>query len=344
VIRALVIDDEALVRAGLRLILESAGDITVVGEADDGDGAVEAVRRCRPDCVLMYILMPELDGIAATVVRRLDDPPPVVILTFDLDDYVFRALQAGADGFLLKDTPPLELMQAVRSGVGESMLSLGGATADRPLRQRRAARPRGGAGPAGRPSPRELEVCIEVGRGRSNAEIGASLFMSEATVKAHVSRLLVKLGVATGYRWRSSPTMRPGPLMGLGRPEPEQPRSARTMRRGLYRINDEAVARATQLIDAHQYVLDSDWGDAQPNAEDENRCKSQLVERDAPPAPRPDRGRQRRDQAAQYVVYGDLRRVHRSGLIACVSPGLGVAARRSSWPPDLLQHLDKVSA
>ena len=125
-IRALVIDDEALVRAGLRMILESAGDITVVGEADDGDGAVEAVRRCRPDVVLMDIRMPRLDGLAATVaVRQLEHPPPVVILTtFDLDDYVFRALQAGADGFLLKDTPPLELVQAVRIvASGESMLS-----------------------------------------------------------------------------------------------------------------------------------------------------------------------------------------------------------------------------
>jgi DNA-binding NarL/FixJ family response regulator len=201
VIRALVVDDEALVRAGLRMILESAGDITVVGEADDGDGAVEAVRRCRPDVVLMDIRMPRLDGLAATVaVRGLDDPPPVVILTtFDLDDYVFRALQAGADGFLLKDTPPLELVQAVRVvASGESMLSPSVtrrliahfANDGRPAREEEARARLADL------SPRELEVCIEVGRGRSNAEIGASLFMSEATVKAHVSRLLVKLGVA----------------------------------------------------------------------------------------------------------------------------------------------------
>jgi DNA-binding NarL/FixJ family response regulator len=202
VIRALVIDDEALVRAGLRMILESAGDITVVGEADDGDAAVEAVRRSRPDVVLMDIRMPRLDGLAATIaIRQLDDPPPVVILTtFDLDDYVFRALQAGADGFLLKDTPPLELVQAVRVvASGESMLSPSVtrrliahfASDGRPAREEEAARAR-----LTDLTPRELEVCIEVGRGRSNAEIGASLFMSEATVKAHVSRLLVKLGLA----------------------------------------------------------------------------------------------------------------------------------------------------
>ncbi len=183
------------------MILESAGDISVVGEADDGDAAVEAVRRCRPDVVLMDIRMPRLDGLAATIaVRQLDDPPPVVILTtFDLDDYVFRALQAGADGFLLKDTPPLDLIQAVRVvASGESMLSPSVtrrliahfANDGRPAREEEARARLADL------SPRELEVCIEVGRGRSNAEIGASLFMSEATVKAHVSRLLVKLGFA----------------------------------------------------------------------------------------------------------------------------------------------------
>jgi DNA-binding NarL/FixJ family response regulator len=199
VIRVLIIDDEALVRAGLRMILESAGDITVVGEADDGAEAIESVARCQPDVVLMDIRMPRLDGLAATAaLRALGDKPPVVMLTtFDLDDYVFRALQAGADGFLLKDTPPLELINAVRVVAdGESMLSPSvtrrlithfSATAQTAPR-REQARDR-----LGDLSPREFDVLAEVGRGKSNAEIGTALFMSEATVKAHVSHLLTKL-------------------------------------------------------------------------------------------------------------------------------------------------------
>jgi DNA-binding NarL/FixJ family response regulator len=194
----LIIDDEALVRAGLRMILDSAADIDVVAEADDGADAVEAIRRCHPDVVLMDIRMPRLDGLAATIaIRELDDAPPVVILTtFDLDDYVFRALQAGAAGFLLKDTPPLELVQAVRVvATGESMLSPSVtrrliahfATDSRTARQQQARDRLTDL------SPRELEVFAHVGRGLSNADIGTALFMSEATVKAHVSRLLVKL-------------------------------------------------------------------------------------------------------------------------------------------------------
>ena len=197
-IRVLIIDDEALVRAGLRMILESADDITVVGEADDGAEAVDAIKRSQPDVVLMDIRMPRLDGLAATVaIRALDTKPPVMILTtFDLDDYVFRALQAGADGFLLKDTPPLELINAVRVlASGESMLS--------PSVTRRlithfnahSAAPRRDHARQSLSdlSPREHEVLAEVGRGLSNAEIGIALFMSEATVKAHVSHLLTKL-------------------------------------------------------------------------------------------------------------------------------------------------------
>jgi DNA-binding NarL/FixJ family response regulator len=201
VTRVLIVDDEALVRAGLRMILESAADIEVVGEASDGADAVEAVQRCQPDVVLMDIRMPRLDGLAATVaVRRLDSAPAVVILTtFDLDDHVFRALQAGAAGFLLKDTPPLELVNAVRVvAAGESMLSpsvtrrlIAHFADDSGPGKRRAARAR-----LGELTRRELEVLAEVGRGASNAEIGTTLFMSEATVKAHVSRLLVKLDQA----------------------------------------------------------------------------------------------------------------------------------------------------
>jgi len=201
VTRVLIIDDEALVRAGLRMILESADDIDVVGEAEDGADAVEAVRRCKPDVVLMDIRMPRLDGLAATVaIRAIDDAPPVVILTtFDLDDFVFRALQAGAAGFLLKDTPPRELIQAVRVVAnGDSMLSPS-------VTRRLIAHFAADQGPAragkdlarfSELTEREHEVMLEVGRGLSNADIGTTLFMSEATVKAHVSRLLVKLGVS----------------------------------------------------------------------------------------------------------------------------------------------------
>lgn len=197
-IRVLIIDDEALVRAGLRMILESADDITVVGEADDGADAVDAVHRCRPDVVLMDIRMPRLDGLAATTaVSAIDVAPAVVVLTtFDLDDYVFRALQAGAAGFLLKDTPPLDLVNAVRVvASGESMLS---PSVTRRLIAHFAADARPAKEQVARErlsvlTPREVEVLVEVGRGHSNADIGAALFMSEATVKAHVSRLLVKL-------------------------------------------------------------------------------------------------------------------------------------------------------
>ena len=199
--RVLIVDDEALVRAGMRMILESADDLAVVGEADDGAGAVEAVRRCRPDVVLMDVRMPRLDGIAATAaVRALDPAPSVIVLTtFDLDDHVFGALQAGAAGFLLKDTPPRELVQAVRVvASGASMLS---PTVTRRLISHFTA----GARPDRREAAldrltglteRETEVLAEVGRGLSNAEIGAALYMSEATVKAHVSRLLVKVAAA----------------------------------------------------------------------------------------------------------------------------------------------------
>jgi len=201
VTRVLIVDDEALVRAGLRMILESADDLDVVGEAEDGADAAEAVRRCRPDVVLMDVRMPRLDGIAATAaIRGLDAPPSVIVLTtFDLDDHVFGALQAGAAGFLLKDTPPRELVQALRVvASGASMLSptvtrrlISHFTAGDQPDRRHAARER----LAGL-TDRESEVLAEVGRGLSNAEIGATLFMSEATVKAHVSRLLVKVAAA----------------------------------------------------------------------------------------------------------------------------------------------------
>ncbi|SDO58555.1 DNA-binding response regulator, NarL/FixJ family, contains REC and HTH domains [Nakamurella panacisegetis] len=200
-IRVLVVDDDALVRAGLTMILSSADDLEIVGEAADGAEVPAAVARYRPDVVLMDIRMPTVDGLEATQrLRATANAPKVVVLTtFDLDDFVFRALQAGAAGFLLKDTPPRELIQAIRVvAAGEAMLSptvtrtlIGHFAADRRDDRRSVARQR----IAGL-TPRELEALTAVGRGLSNAEIGRELFLSEATVKTHVSRLLLKLGVA----------------------------------------------------------------------------------------------------------------------------------------------------
>ncbi len=197
-VRVLLVDDDPLVRAGLSMILSSADDLAVVGEAADGADAVEAVRRHRPDVVLMDVRMPRVDGLTATrTVTSLPDPPKVVVLTtFGLDEYVFRALEAGASGFLLKDTPPRELVSAVRVvAAGEAMLSPAVtrtlishyATTGADTRQEVALSRLGGL------TPREHEVLVAVGRGLSNADIARELYMSEATVKTHVSRLLLKL-------------------------------------------------------------------------------------------------------------------------------------------------------
>ena len=200
-VRVLLVDDDALVRAGLRMILSSAPDLELVGEADDGARAVAAVREHRPDVVLMDIRMPEMDGIAATAaLRRLDTPPQVILLTtYQADDQVLSALRAGASGFLLKHTPPAEIVNAIRLvAAGEAMLSpsvtrtllshVGNAQA---AERRHAATQR-----LATLTDREREVAISVGSGASNAEVAASLSMSEATVKAHVSRLFTKLDVA----------------------------------------------------------------------------------------------------------------------------------------------------
>ena len=201
-IRVLLVDDDALVRAGLRMILSSAQDLELVGEVDDGVRAVAAVREHRPDVVLMDIRMPEMDGIAATAaLRGLEAPPQVIVLTtFQADEQVMSALRAGAAGFLLKDTPPAEIVNAVRLvASGEAMLSpsvtrtllshFGDAQASERRRyaaQRLAALP-----------DRERQVAVAVGSGAPNAEVAVSLFMSEATVKAHVSRLFTKLDVTS---------------------------------------------------------------------------------------------------------------------------------------------------
>ena len=199
-VRVLLVDDDALVRAGLRMILSSAEDLELVGEADDGARAVAAVREHRPDVVLMDIRMPEMDGITATAaLQRLDAPPHVIVLTtFQADEQVLSALRVGASGFLLKDTPPAEILNAVRLvAAGDAMLSpsvtrtlLSHFGDTEATERRRAAAQR-----LATLTDREREVALAVGSGASNAEVAASLFMSEATVKAHVSRLFTKLDV-----------------------------------------------------------------------------------------------------------------------------------------------------
>ena len=200
-VRLLLVDDDALVRAGLRAVLASAPDLQVVEEAADGIEAVDAVLRCRPDVVLMDVRMPRMDGLAATraLTARPGAPRVLVLTTFDLDEHVFGALQAGASGFLLKDTPPRELVQAVRVvAAGEAMLS---PAATRRLITRYTASDADARGQEAREriavlTDREREVLLAVGRGLSNAQIGQQLFLSEATVKSHVSRVLMKLGAA----------------------------------------------------------------------------------------------------------------------------------------------------
>jgi DNA-binding NarL/FixJ family response regulator len=197
VIRVAVVDDQALVRGGFSVLLRTAGDIEVVGEAGDGAEAVELVRREHPDVVLMDIRMPDVDGVEATRRITADDhlaSTKVLIVTmFDLDEYVFDALRAGASGFVLKDTPPDDLIAAVRVvAAGESLLA---PSITRRLVEEFVRRP---ATKAADPAlagltPREAEVLAAVAKGQSNAEIAASLFMSHATAKTHVSRLLTKL-------------------------------------------------------------------------------------------------------------------------------------------------------
>ena len=199
-ISVLLVDDEALVRAGLRMILETDDDLRVVGEAEDGHAAIDAVLRHRPDVVLMDVRMPRLDGLAATAALRAREhrPAVVVLTTFDTDDAVFRALEAGATGFLLKDTPPTELLRAVRlAAAGDAMLSpavtrrlIDRFTAEDRTRHRRAALER-----LDQLTEREREVLIEIGRGHSNAEIATRLYLSEATVKSHITHLFDKLAV-----------------------------------------------------------------------------------------------------------------------------------------------------
>ncbi|MGW4499863.1 response regulator [Micromonospora sp. NPDC004336] len=199
-IRTLIVDDEWMVRAMLRTILEAAPDVTVTGEASDGVEAVAAARTLRPDVVLMDIRMPRGDGLTATErMARLTPPPHVVVLTtFDLDEYVHTALLHGAVGFLLKDASAADMLGAVRSAArGDAMIS--------PRVTRRLLRTLTGPAPQRRGdalrrlavlTDKEREVLVAVGGGLSNSEIAATLYMSEATAKTHVSRILAKLGLA----------------------------------------------------------------------------------------------------------------------------------------------------
>ncbi len=197
-IRILIVDDDPLVRAGLTMIIATSPDLTVVGEAADGTEVAAAVDTCAPDVVLMDIRMPKLDGLAATeLLRARPDPPEVIVLTtFHADAYVLRALRAGASGFLLKDTRPAEMLRAIsRVADGEPILSpavtrqliahVGQTDVDTRRQQAQTL--------LGRLSAREREVAVAIGRGWSNVEIGRELFMSVATVKAHVSHILTKL-------------------------------------------------------------------------------------------------------------------------------------------------------
>ena len=203
-IRILLVDDQALVRAGFRMILDAEPEMEVVGEASDGREAIDQVRALRPDVVLMDIRMPELDGLEAA--RRIlsngpeDETPKILMLTtFDLDEYVYEALRAGASGFLLKDAPPPDLLSAIRA-VASGDAVVAPSTTRRLLSELAHRLPE--PGQSGLPdehpqlallTPREREVLLAVAGGQSNAEIARDLVLSEATVKTHVGRILAKL-------------------------------------------------------------------------------------------------------------------------------------------------------
>lgn len=217
-LRVLVVDDQGIVRAGFAAVIDAEDDMTVVGEAADGVTAVVLAAELAPDVIVMDVRMPELDGIAATriITARENAPRVLVLTTFDLDEYVVEALRAGASGFLLKDAPANELVQAIRVvAAGEAMLA--------PSITRRLLDKYAGHLPSGdEPVPdtlhtltdREVEVLKLVARGLSNAEIAADLFVSETTVKTHVGHVLTKLGLrdrvqAAVYAYESG-LVRPG--------------------------------------------------------------------------------------------------------------------------------------
>ncbi|MCX4509265.1 response regulator transcription factor [Streptomyces sp. NBC_01619] len=203
-IRVIIVDDQAMVRAGFAALLSAQADIDVVGEAPDGRQGVDLAHSAHPDVVLMDVRMPELDGLAAA--RQILTPPPgivhvpkvLMLTTFDIDDYVYEALRAGASGFLLKDAPPADLISAVRIvAAGEALLApsvtrrlIADLVDKRPApRKDRAALRLGGL------TPRETEVLELIARGLSNQEIAEHLVLAEQTVKTHIGRILAKLGL-----------------------------------------------------------------------------------------------------------------------------------------------------
>ena len=222
-VKVLIVDDQSLVRAGFRMILDAESDIEVIGEAADGREAIEAVASTTPDVILMDIRMPNLDGLEATrriVDERPDGPRVLMLTTFDLDEYVYEALRAGASGFLLKDTPPEQLVDAIHViARGEALLS---PTITRRVIEEFVRRP-----PESLRTPppevadltaRELEVLTYISRGSSNAEIAKALFVSETTVKTHVARILMKLDLrdrvqAVVYAYESG-LVQPGAQLG----------------------------------------------------------------------------------------------------------------------------------
>ncbi|MFI7037049.1 response regulator [Microbispora rosea] len=197
-IRVMLVDDQELVRTGFRMVLGAQPDIEVVGEAADGLAAVEALRAVEADVVLMDVRMPRMDGVeAARVICAAPDGPKVLILTtFDLDEYAFAAIKAGAAGFLLKDVPPAELISAIRSiHSGDAVVAP--STTRRLLDRFAVLLPEGDARreDTGVLTAREREVMVQVARGLSNSEIAARLHLAEATVKTHLGRILAKLGL-----------------------------------------------------------------------------------------------------------------------------------------------------
>jgi DNA-binding NarL/FixJ family response regulator len=204
-IRVVLVDDDPLVRAGLSLMLRGAPQLEIVGEAGDGVQALEVIARTRPDVVLMDIRMPRLDGLAATqrLSEQADAPAVIVLTTFDADEYVVRALANGATGFLLKDTSPPMIVEAIQKvAAGEPMLSPSVTTqlirrvVETPSVGSDSARACSAAARLANLSEREHDVAVAVGHGKSNADIASELFMSVATVKAHISHILVKLDAA----------------------------------------------------------------------------------------------------------------------------------------------------